>query len=82
MAQQETVPLAAEHVPEFASGKAAVLLASIFHHRGVNALAEDQILNFGPKLTLDPIAGNTVPWRSLRGVANRVGSLSFSHLLK
>jgi energy-coupling factor transporter ATP-binding protein EcfA2 len=67
--QPETVPLAAEHIPALASGMAAVSLASIFHHRGVNALAEDQTLNFGPRLTLvygDNAAGKTGYTRILK----------------
>ncbi len=59
--QQETTPLAKDHVPDKAGG-APVYLASIFHHRGVNALAEDQTLKFGPGLTVvygDNGAGKT-----------------------
>src|ERR1700753_671239 len=48
--RRETIPLAQEHVPAEATGS-PVSLVSIFHHRGVNALAEDQTPNFGPKLT-------------------------------
>jgi len=48
---QECVPLAKEHVPERIAGIQAVSLNSIFHHRGVNALAEGQTLRFGPQLT-------------------------------
>jgi len=40
---QDSSPLAREHVPEEA-GAEPVSLLSIFHHRGVNALAEDQTL--------------------------------------
>ena len=47
---RDTVPLAKEHVPDQSAG-APVSLVSIFHHRGVNALAEDQTLKFGPGLT-------------------------------
>jgi energy-coupling factor transporter ATP-binding protein EcfA2 len=68
-AQPEVNPLAAEHVPALASGMAAVSLTSILHHRGVNALAEDQTLNFGPKLTLvygDNAAGKTGYTRILK----------------
>lgn len=41
--QTDTVPLGNEHVPDQTAG-APVSLVSIFHHRGVNALAEDQTL--------------------------------------
>lgn len=60
--QQESVPLAKNHVPEKRAGSAPVTLDSIFHHRGVNALAEDQTLKFGPHLTVvygDNAAGKT-----------------------
>jgi energy-coupling factor transporter ATP-binding protein EcfA2 len=59
--QQDVHPLAREHVPEKA-GRAPVSLVSIFHHRGVNALAEDQTLRFGANLTVvygDNAAGKT-----------------------
>jgi len=49
--QRDTVPLAKEHVPDQKAGE-PVSLVSIFHHRGVNALAEDQTLKFGPRLTV------------------------------
>ena len=54
--------LATEHVPAAGGTAAAVSLASIFHHRGVNALAEDQTLKFDPGLTIvygDNGAGKT-----------------------
>jgi energy-coupling factor transporter ATP-binding protein EcfA2 len=57
----EVKPLADEHVPE-RKGTAAVSLESIFHHTGVNALAEDQTLKFAPDLTIvygDNGAGKT-----------------------
>lgn len=47
----EAEPLEKQHVPDKAAGP-PVSLVSIFHHRGVNALAEEQTLNFGPGLTL------------------------------
>ncbi|MEX0827999.1 MAG: AAA family ATPase [Woeseia sp.] len=59
--QRDTVPLAKEHVPDQTAG-APVSLVSIFHHRGVNALAEDQTLRFGLGLTVvygDNGAGKT-----------------------
>lgn len=60
--QQETTPLTKEDLPISTMGAAPVSLLSIFHHRGVNALAEDQILKFGPSLTVvygDNGAGKT-----------------------
>jgi len=50
--QQETNPLTTEHIPDASVGTDPVSLVSIFHHRGVNALAEDQTLNFSPRLTV------------------------------
>ena len=54
--------LAKEHVPNAGGTAAAVSLSSIFHHHGVNALAEDQTLKFAPGLTIvygDNGAGKT-----------------------
>lgn len=73
--QQETLPLAKEHVPDKAVG-APVSLASIFHHRGVNALAEDQTLKFGPGLTVvygDNGAGKTGYIRILKSACRARG---------
>lgn len=59
--ETEVKPLANEHVPE-QEGTGAVSLESIFHHKGVNALAEDQTLKFAPGLTIvygDNGAGKT-----------------------
>ena len=58
----EVKPLAKEHVPKQQGTAAAVSLESIFHHQGVNALAEDQTLKFAPGLTIvygDNGAGKT-----------------------
>lgn len=44
--------LATEHVPTAGGTAVAVSLASIFHHQGVNALAEDQTLKFDPGLKI------------------------------
>lgn len=60
--QQAATPLTKEHVPERVGGGVPVSLVSIFHHRGVNALAEGQTLKFGPSLTVvygDNAAGKT-----------------------
>lgn len=75
-AQKEAVPLAKQHIPEKASGLAQVILVSIFHHRGVNALAEDQTLNFAPGLTVvygDNAAGKTGYIRILKSACRARG---------
>jgi energy-coupling factor transporter ATP-binding protein EcfA2 len=73
--QRDTVPLAKEHVPEQTAG-APVSLVSIFHHRGVNALAEDQTLKFGSGLTIvygDNGAGKTGYIRILKSACRARG---------
>lgn len=50
--QRDTAPLTEDDVPVKTAGSAPVSLFSIFHHRGVNALAEDEALKFGPNLTV------------------------------
>ena len=74
--QQETDPLAKEHMPDRTAGAAPVTLVSIFHHHGVNALAEDQTLNFAPGLTVvygDNGAGKTGYIRILKSVCRARG---------
>jgi energy-coupling factor transporter ATP-binding protein EcfA2 len=74
--QKEAVPLAKEHVPDKGSGFAQVTLVSIFHHRGVNALAEGQTLNFAPSLTVvygDNAAGKTGYIRILKSACRARG---------
>lgn len=74
--QQEVTPLTKEHVPEKATGSASVSLFSIFHHRGVNALAEDQTLKFAPNLTVvygDNAAGKTGYIRILKSACRARG---------
>lgn len=59
---RKATPLAAEHIPDHGAGPGQVTLQSIFHHRGVNALAEGQTLKFDPALTVvygDNAAGKT-----------------------
>lgn len=73
--QRDIVPLAKEHVPDQMAG-ALVSLVSIFHHRGVNALAEDQTLKFGPGLTIvygDNGAGKTGYIRILKSACRARG---------
>lgn len=73
--QRDAVPLAKEHVPDQTAG-APVSLVSIFHHRGVNALAEDQTLKFGPGLTVvygDNGAGKTGYIRILKSACRARG---------
>lgn len=73
--QCDITPIAKEHVPDQASG-APVSLVSIFHHRGVNALAEDQTLKFGPGLTVvygDNGAGKTGYIRILKSACRARG---------
>ncbi|MCM8885324.1 MAG: AAA family ATPase [Candidatus Thiodiazotropha sp.] len=74
--QQETVPLANEHVPDKAVGAAPVSLDSIFHYRGVNALAEDQTLKLASSLTIvygDNGAGKTGYIRILKSACRTRG---------
>ena len=74
--QQETDPLAKEHVPDRTAGAVPVSLVSIFHHRGVNALAEDQTLNFASGLTVvygDNGAGKTGYIRILKSACRARG---------
>ena len=73
--QRDTVSLSKEHVPDPTAG-APVSLVSIFHRRGVNALAEDQTLKFGPGLTIvygDNGAGKTGYIRILKGACRARG---------
>lgn len=68
--------LSEKHLPKEAAGSAPVSLVSIFHHRGVNALAEDQTLNFGPNLTVvygDNAAGKTGYIRILKSACRARG---------
>jgi DNA repair ATPase RecN len=73
----EAKPLAKEHVPGKASSAAAVALESIYHHKGVNALAEAQTLKFSPGLTIvygDNGAGKTGYTRILKQACRARGS--------
>ena len=46
------VPLDASHLPQPDDRKKPVSLKSLTHHIGVNALAQDQTIEFGPHLTV------------------------------
>lgn len=74
--QQKVSPLARDHIPNKGIGSTQVTLVSIFHHRGVNALAEGQTLNFGPRLTVvygDNAAGKTGYIRILKSACRARG---------
>ena len=72
----KTIPLSKKHVPGKRAAAAPVSLVSIFHHRGVNALAESQTLRFGPNLTViygDNAAGKTGYIRILKSACRARG---------
>lgn len=74
--EQDIVPLAKEDVPNTETGAVPIALVSIFHHRGVNALAENQTLKFAPKLTVvygDNAAGKTGYIRILKSACRARG---------
>lgn len=75
-APQDAFPLTKAHVPQQSGIAAPVSLTSIFHHRGVNALAEDQTLKFSPNLTVvygDNAAGKTGYIRILKSACRARG---------
>lgn len=66
---QGGIPLDTAHLPNRNAAQGAIALESIFHHEGVNALAQDQTLKFGPRLTVvygDNGAGKTGYTRILK----------------
>ena len=74
--QSDIVPLEKKHIPGNGHGSAKITLLSIFHHVGVNALAGDQTLKFGPNLTVvygDNAAGKTGYIRILRSACRARG---------
>jgi hypothetical protein len=74
---REAIPLAASHIPGTGVKSGQVTLLSIFHQRGVNALAEDQTLRFGPSLTVvygDNAAGKTGYIRILKSACRARGT--------
>ncbi len=73
---QEVVPLAREHVSGEGEADTPVSLNSIVHHWGVNALAENQTLQFSPRLTVvygDNAAGKTGYIRILKSACRARG---------
>ncbi len=69
-------PLAARHLPNKDAALGVVSLDSIFHDKGVNALAESQTLKFGPRLTIvygDNGAGKTGYIRILKSACRARG---------
>lgn len=74
--QKDAQPLLKEHLPDQGSPNAPVSLVSIFHRRGVNALAEGQTLTFAPNLTVvygDNAAGKTGYIRILKSACRARG---------
>ena len=50
--EQDPVPIGREHLPVDGANTACVNIHSISHRHGVNALAENQTMKFGPGLTV------------------------------
>ena len=74
--QQEIIPIATDHIPVVNTISTQIVLKSIFHHRGVNALAENQTLKFSPNLTVvygDNAAGKTGYIRILKSACRARG---------
>ena len=74
--QQDVRPLAKADLPDRSGFGAPVSLVSIFHHRGVNALAESQTLTFSSNLTVvygDNAAGKTGYIRILKSACRARG---------
>lgn len=74
--QQTLTPLSKEHIPKKLDSSTAVSLVSIFHHHGVNSLAENQTLKFGTNLTVvygDNGAGKTGYIRILKSACRTRG---------
>ncbi len=73
---QTFIPLDKEHIPDEITDLVKVTLNSIFHQHGVNALAENQTLNFGKGLTIvygDNAAGKTGYIRILKSACRARG---------
>lgn len=50
--RRKSIPLEEHHLPRRGAGIHAVKLNTLIHHRGVNALAIEQNIEFGPALTI------------------------------
>ena len=75
--EQEVIPLGKQHLPTNGKETGRVDLRSIYHNRGVNALAQDQILELGPGLTVvygDNAAGKSGYTRILKSACRARGS--------
>ena len=75
--EQEVIPLGKQHLPTNGKETGRVDLRSTYHNRGVNALAQDQILELGPGLTVvygDNAAGKSGYTRILKSACRARGS--------
>ena len=75
-AEQLVVPLGKPHLPDKTQVSGRVDLRSIYHNRGVNALAQNQTLAFGPGLTVvygDNAAGKSGYTRILKSACRARG---------
>lgn len=74
--QQNILPITTDHIPSVDTASAQVVLNSIFHHQGVNALAKSQTLTFSPRLTVvygDNASGKTGYTRILKSACRTRG---------
>ena len=55
-------PLSGDHIPQPGVATASVSIESLTHHIGVNALAQQQTIQFGPQLTV--VYGNNATGKS------------------
>lgn len=75
--KQEHTPLGKEHLPTDSVEVGQVNIQSIYHQCGVNALADDQEVSFGPGLTVvygDNAAGKSGYTRILKSACRARGS--------
>ncbi len=73
----ESIPLKEEHIPDKGGGQETVLLTSLTHHEGVNALAKEQTIEFSPSLTVvygDNAAGKSGYTRILKQACRARGA--------
>lgn len=73
----EAHTLQSSHLPDSGTGQDAVLLTSLTHHSGVNALATEQTLEFSPSLTIvygDNAAGKSGYTRILKQACRARGA--------